>query len=173
MRKTVTGLALVAAAALLTGCGSDGGADKSAGSGGKDGAAEASARPSDGGGERDGESSKGAEGSSGGSSEGGAKDDEVTREVTLEVDGEGKTQVYYTVGTNATEQVTLPWSKTVTLSLTEAERKVGVLVSVVPGSVMNDSGELTAGSCVIKVDGKKVDDNGNGKDISGCEYTVK
>ncbi len=46
-------------------------------------------------------------------------------------------------------------------------------MSVVPGSVMNDSGELTAGSCVIKVDGKKVDDNGNGKDISGCEYTVK
>lgn len=180
MRKTVTGLALVAAAALLTGltgCGSDGGADKSAGSGGKDGAAEAPARPSDGGGQRDGESSKGAEGSSGSSSkggaEGGAEDGEVKREVTLEVSGEGKTQVYYTAGTNATEQVTLPWSKTVTLSLTEAERKVGVLVSVVPGSVMNDSGELTAGSCVIKVDGKKVDDNGNGKDISGCEYTVK
>ncbi len=73
MHKTVTGLALVAAAALLTGCGSDGGADKSAGSGGKDGAAEASARPSDGGGQRDGESSKGAEGSSGSSSKGGAE----------------------------------------------------------------------------------------------------
>ncbi|MTE20539.1 hypothetical protein F0L17_15780 [Streptomyces sp. TRM43335] len=191
MRKTVTGLAVVAATALLAGCGSGGGSDDAA-AGEKDNAAEASARPSDGGGQ-DGGGSGGAEGdresseASGGASGGGKGDGgggggggdkgagggEVTRTVTLEVEGDGKTQIYYTAGTNETEQATLPWRKTVELSLTEAERKAGVLVSIVPGTVMNDAGEFAAASCVIKVDGRKVDDNGNGKDVSGCEYKVR
>ncbi|GAA2451125.1 hypothetical protein [Streptomyces macrosporus] len=174
MRKTVTGLALVAATALLTGCGGDGG-DKGAEAGKKDGAA-ASAGPSAGEGRQDEESRESSGGASEGSSGGGAdgsKGGEVTREVTLEVDGDGKTQVHYTAGTDKTEQVTLPWSKTVELSLTPAEQKVGVLVTIVPGSVMGENGQFTAASCVIKVDGEKVDDNGNGKDVSGCTYKVK
>lgn len=185
MRKTVTGLAAVAAAVLLAGCG--GGADGDA-AGKRDGAAEASAQQADGGRSEGAEGAEGT-GGSGGSGEGGTGGDrgsggsgtggggagggEVTRTVTLEVDGEGKTQIHYTAGTDATEQATLPWSKTVELSLTEAERKAGVPVTIVPGTVMGDNGEFTAASCVIKVDGKKVDDNGNGKDISGCAYRVR
>ncbi|GAA2409835.1 hypothetical protein GCM10010420_43080 [Streptomyces glaucosporus] len=180
MRRKVTGLALAAAAALLAGCGGGGGEDTGAEPGKKDGAAEASARPSAGDGQQDGGAEESSDGASGGSSEdgaeggsGGSGGGEVTREVTLEVGGDGRTQVFYTADTNKTEQVTLPWSKTVELSLTPAEQKVGVLVTIVPGSVQGDDGQLTAASCVIKVDGKKVDDNGDGKDVSGCKYKVK
>ncbi|MCI0384183.1 hypothetical protein [Streptomyces sp. CNQ085] len=145
-RRTTAGLALIVSGVLLTGCG-----------GGDDGEAGGKPAPSASGGE---ERSGGAGG-------------EVVREVTLEVRGTGKTQIAYAADGNRTEQVTLPWKKTVELSLTKAEQQVGVLVSVVPGPVPGDDGMLKPAPCVITVDGEKVADNQDGKDILGCEHTVK
>ncbi|MGK5448713.1 hypothetical protein [Streptomyces radiopugnans] len=102
-----------------------------------------------------------------------ASGSEVVREVTLEVRGTGKTQIAYAADGNRTEQVTLPWKKTVELSLTKAEQEVGVLVSVVPGSVPGDDGMLKPAPCTITVDGEKVDDNQDGKDVLGYKHTVK
>lgn len=147
-RRTTAGLALIVSGVLLTGCG-----------GGDDGGAEGKPAPSTSGGEEPG----------GGADKGG----EVVREVTLEVRGTGKTQIAYVADGNGTEQVTLPWKKTVELSLTKAEQKVGVLVSVVPGSVPGDDGMLKPAPCTITVDGEKVDDNQDGKDVLGCKHMVK
>ncbi|MGY1453463.1 hypothetical protein [Streptomyces sp. SS8] len=153
MRRATAGLALIVSGVLLTGCG-----------GGDDGGAEGKPAPSASGNEEPG----------GGAGGGGAdKGGEVVREVTLEVQGTGKTQIAYVAGGNGTEQVTLPWKKTVELSLTKAEQKVGVLVSVVPGSVPGDDGMLRPASCTITVDGEKVDDNQDGKDVLGCKHTVR
>ncbi|WP_410537147.1 hypothetical protein [Streptomyces sp. KL2] len=153
MRRTTAGLALIVSGVLLTGCG-----------GGDDGGAEGKPAPSASGSEEPGGGTGG-----GGAGEGG----EVVREVTLEVQGTGKTQIAYTADGNRTEQVTLPWKKTVELSLTKAEQEVGVLVSVVPGSVPGDDGMLRPAPCTITVDGEKVDDNQDGKDVLGCKHKVK
>ncbi|MEU1782816.1 hypothetical protein ABZ545_25535 [Streptomyces abikoensis] len=147
LRKIITGVALALTAALLTGCGSDdsspAAADKPA----------TSAQPK-----------AKAEGGSG----------EVKHEVTLEVLGSETTSVYYNLDTNKMEQVQLPWKKTSTITLTtDAEKKVGLLVSVVPGSVHGPDGMLHAAPCVITVDGKKVADNQDGKSDKMCEYKVK
>ncbi|MEE1940513.1 hypothetical protein V1L54_14045 [Streptomyces sp. TRM 70361] len=154
MRRTViTGSALaVATVLLLAGCGGDEDAGK------KD-------TPSAGQSEQPG-------GEDGGEKDG-AKGGEVTREVTLEVQGTGKTQIAYVAGSNATEQVTLPWSKTAEVSLTPAEQKVGVLVSVLPGSVQGPDGQLKPVPCTIEVDGEQVDDNNDGRDVTGCKHLLK
>ncbi|MFP8960986.1 hypothetical protein ACLIYP_10565 [Streptomyces nanhaiensis] len=151
MRRTTAGLALIVSGVLLTGCG-----------GGDDGGAEGKPAPS----------ASGSEEPGGGTGGGGAGG-EVVREVTLEVQGTGKTQIAYVADGNRTEQVTLPWKKTVELSLTKAEQEVGVLVSVVPGSVPGDDGMLRPAPCTITVDGEKVDDNQDGKDVLGCKHKVK
>ncbi|MGK5496576.1 hypothetical protein [Streptomyces sp. URMC 125] len=152
MRRATAGLALIVSGVLLSGCG-----------GGDDGGAEG--RPA--------ASASGSEEPDGGSGGGADKGGEVVREVTLEVEGTGKTRIAYVAGGNRTEQVTLPWKKTVELSLTKAEQEVGVLVSVVPGSVPGDDGMLRPAPCTITVDGEKVDDNQDGRDVLGCEHTVR
>ncbi|OKK05942.1 hypothetical protein AMK26_07550 [Streptomyces sp. CB03234] len=150
MRKTITTAALVLAATLLTGCGGGSTDDPKPASGAP------SAKPS--------EAAKG--------------DGPVSHQVTLEVQGTGSTLVYYNLDTNKGEQVTLPWKKTATITFTtEAEKKIGTVVSVVPGSVPAADGTLKAAPCVITVDGKKVADNkgANDKDPSSsmCKYALK
>ncbi|MEU3355347.1 hypothetical protein [Streptomyces sp. NPDC037389] len=146
MRKIITGAALVLATAVLTGCGSDDSpapADKPA----------TSAQPK---------------------AKAGGGSGEVKHEVTLEVLGTGTTSVYYNLDTNKMEQVQLPWKKTSTITLTtDAEKRAGLGVSVVPGSVTGSDGMLHAAPCVITVDGKKVADNQDGKSDKMCEYKVK
>ncbi|WP_328761682.1 MULTISPECIES: hypothetical protein [unclassified Streptomyces] len=158
MRKTVTGAALLVAAALLTGCGSD--------SGNGDGKAKASpsadsAKPSA-------AQSPSASAGAAGGVKGGA-----THEVTLEVEGQGRTQVMYHADSTGFEEQTLPWKKTETIELTGAEQKVGYLVNVLPGSVKAADGSLKQAPCTITVDGKKVADNEGGKNPKGCSFLVK
>ncbi|MFE6777052.1 hypothetical protein [Streptomyces sp. NPDC057702] len=153
MRKIVIGAALALTTALLAGCGSDGDSSKDSTSDKADKAVSTSGKPT-------------ADGAAESAS------DPVKREVTLEVRGTGSSQIYYNLDTNKMETVTLPWKKTSTLSLTtEAEKKVGLAVSVAPGSVADSGGTLRPADCVITVDGKKVADNRGGK--STCQYTVK
>ncbi|WP_411145695.1 lipoprotein [Streptomyces sp. x-80] len=145
MRKIISGTALVLTAALLTGCGSDDGPPKA------DKSANASMKPKPGSG-----------------------NSEVKHEVTLEVLGHGTSQVYYNLNTNKMEKVQLPWKKTSTVTLTtDAEKRIGTTVSVVPGSVYNADGTMRAAACVITVDGKKVADNEGGKSNKMCEYNLK
>ncbi|MEU2389496.1 hypothetical protein [Streptomyces sp. NPDC007369] len=157
MRKTVTGLALLAAAVLLTGCGSDSGKG--------------------GGGKADGTGAKGAA-SQGPSPAAKAPDaktgaDSATHSVTLEVSGQGKTQIMYNAETSGFEPQTLPWTKTETVKLIGAEQKAGRLLTVVPGSIQGADGALQQAPCVIKVDGKQVADNDGGKNPKGCLYRLK
>ncbi|MFI8435789.1 hypothetical protein ACIGJO_18935 [Streptomyces sp. NPDC079020] len=152
MRKSVTGIALAAAAVvLLSGCGSDDGAKdgRKAANGGGD-KASASQNPSP-----------------------GVAKDGATHQVTLEVEGQGKTQVMYNAASSGFEEQTLPWTLTETVELTDAERKVGYLITAVPGSVTAADGSLQQAPCVIKVDGEKVADNDAGKNPKGCTYTIK
>ncbi|UGY92839.1 hypothetical protein [Streptomyces gobiensis] len=148
MRKTVGGIALVVVAALLTGCG--GGADEDS-AGKKDDTAKSPVE----------------------STADDARGGKETREVTLEVQGDGKTQVFYVAGTTKSEQVTLPWKKTTQVTLEGVQLKVGIPVSIVPGPVQGSDGQFKAAPCVIKVDGKKVADNQGGESEKGCQYTVK
>jgi hypothetical protein len=46
-------------------------------------------------------------------------------------------------------------------------------VSIVPGSVQATDGTLQQAPCVIKVDGKQVADNNDGKNPKGCSYKLK
>ncbi|MFD7765293.1 hypothetical protein [Streptomyces sp. NPDC059787] len=151
MRRATTVTALIAAAGLMTACGGGSGdGDEKERAGGSTAASS-------------------SEASSGASSEG----EDKTYEVTLEVGGAGKSSVYYTLGTNSTEQVTLPWKKTDEMTLNSTERKVGITVSVVPGSVKLSSGQLGAAPCSITVDGKKVvEDQGGAEGKHLCEYTI-
>ncbi|MFF3454482.1 hypothetical protein ACFYXH_09135 [Streptomyces sp. NPDC002730] len=147
MRKIITGSALVLATALLTGCGGD------------DGPAT---------------TDKSAKADASGKSQSEAGSGEVKHEVTLEVLGTGTSQVYYNLDTNKMEKVTLPWKKTATITLTtDAEKRIGTSVSVVPGSVTGSDGMLHPAACVITVDGKKVSDNQGGKSNKMCEAKVK
>jgi hypothetical protein len=97
-----------------------------------------------------------------------------TREVTLVVDGKGRTAqpIAYFADTNGSEpNAKLPWKRTVTLELTEAELKVGFPVSVIPGSVPDAAGMLKPAKCRILVDGKQVAANDGGE--NRCEHTLK
>ncbi|MER6198891.1 hypothetical protein ABT234_16205 [Streptomyces sp. NPDC001586] len=152
MRRTKTAMSamtLCAAAVLLTGCGSD--APKPAVDGGKPAAASpapASSAPP-------------------------AKSGGATHEVTLEVGGTGKTAVMYSGVGSGFEQQTLPWSKSGTAELTAAERKVGYLVNVVPGTITGADGKLQQAPCTIKVDGKQVAESDGVKNTKGCSYLIK
>ncbi|MFF1555981.1 hypothetical protein [Streptomyces sp. NPDC058279] len=151
MRKTATlTISLLAATALLTGCGSE---KKDAGP-----AKAAAASPS--------ASASGAKGSSSGKKG-------VPHQVVFEVDGTGPSNVMWIGNTNHFEQVTLPWTKTESMQLEGAELKVGVTVSLVPGSVKGPDGMLKAAPCTIKVDGKQVADNQGGGSDKPCTYKLK
>ncbi|MFF9770610.1 hypothetical protein ACF1GT_29185 [Streptomyces sp. NPDC014636] len=93
--------------------------------------------------------------------------------MVFEVGGTGAAQVMWNGNSNHFEQVTLPWTKTESMQLEGAELKVGVTVTVVPGSVKGPDGILKPAPCTIKVDGKQVADNQNGKSAKPCEYKLK
>ncbi|MEV4877210.1 hypothetical protein [Streptomyces cyaneofuscatus] len=152
MRKTVTGIALATAAAmLLTGCGSDNESKDDASAAGRAGdKASSSQSPSP-----------------------KAAADKGTHEVTLEVEGSGKVAVMYNAASSGFEEQPLPWTLTETVELTAAERRVGYLVTAVPGTITAADGSLQQAPCVIKVDGKKVADNSGGKNPKGCKFTIK
>lgn len=157
MHRISAAAAVALAAVLLAGCGSGDG-DEAQDDKGSTAGAQKSGGSGDTGAAVD-------EGTSGQASE--------TRKVTLEVGGEGETQVYWTIGTNKSETVSLPWTKTKELTLEGAQLEVGALVSVVPGSVKDEAGRYVPAPCVITVDGAKVADNDEGKSETGCKYTVK
>ncbi|MER0445509.1 hypothetical protein ABR738_13210 [Streptomyces sp. Edi4] len=152
MRKTaMLALGLLAAAALLTGCGSD---------------------------TKDAAPARGANGSPGAFASAPGKDSDavvkgIAHRVVFEVGGTGPSRVMWVGNTNHFEQVTLPWTKTETVQLEDAQLKVGVPVSVVPGSVEAGDGKLKAAPCTITVDGKKVADNNDGASPKPCSYTLK
>ncbi|MBC3981495.1 hypothetical protein H8N01_02635 [Streptomyces sp. AC536] len=158
-KKIVIGAAVALSTVLLAGCGSDGDSSKK----GKDHQADKA-------GKADKSVSEGVNPKQDGAAAGdGAA---VKREVTLEVRGSGSSKIYYNLDSNKMETVKLPWKKTSTITLeTDAEKKVGLGVSVVPGSVTGPDGMLRPADCVITVDGKQVADNSGGKSM--CEYTVK
>ncbi|MFK0013875.1 hypothetical protein [Streptomyces sp. NPDC091027] len=153
MRRTITGPALCAAAALLlTGCGSA--EPKPAGNGGGQ-----QPQPA---------ASQGQGSPSAPAKAGGAK-----HEVTLEVGGTGRTAVMFSGVGSGFEQQNLPWSKTDTVELTAAEQKVGYLVNVVPGTITGPDGKLQQAPCTIKVDGKQVAQSDGVSTVKGCSYTIK
>ena len=94
------------------------------------------------------------------------------RTVVLEVAGTGTTDIYYHAETNETvKKAPLPWSKTVVLELTGAERTSGRLVSITPGSVRAANGQYVAAQCRIVVDGAEVANNRAGE--STCQHLLK
>ncbi|MFF8613897.1 hypothetical protein [Streptomyces sp. NPDC015350] len=148
MRKTATlTIGLLAAAVLVTGCGSE---------------------------KKDTGPARASEASASGEAKGSSSGKKgVPHQVVFEVDGTGATQVMWNGSSNHFEQVTLPWTKTEPMQLEGAELKVGVTVSVVPGSVKGPDGTLKPAPCTIKVDGKQVADNQDGKSAKPCEYKLK
>ncbi|MCZ0209745.1 hypothetical protein OZK63_30550 [Streptomyces sp. UMAF16] len=152
MRKTATlTISLLAAAVVMTGCGSE----KKHASPAKTNEASPSTS-----------ASGGAKGSASGTKG-------APHQVVFEVGGTGAAQIMWNGNSNHFEQVTLPWTKTESMQLEGAELKVGVLVSVVPGSVKGPDGMLKPAPCTIKVDGKQVADNQDGKSPKPCEYKLK
>ncbi|MGK5543466.1 hypothetical protein ACSNOH_01800 [Streptomyces sp. URMC 127] len=98
--------------------------------------------------------------------------------VTFELGGTGSSQVTYVAwDRNATEQVSLPWTKTVDVTFRGTEPAEGVLLALVPGSLHGTGPEhddkFATPPCVIKVDGKRVAAGGGGASARGCEYTLK
>ncbi|MEU0060782.1 hypothetical protein, partial [Streptomyces sp. NPDC006334] len=138
MRKTATlAISLLAAAVLVTGCGSE---------------------------KKDASPAKASETATSGEAKGSSSGKKgVPHQVVFEVGGTGAAQVMWNGNSNHFEQVTLPWTKTESMQLEGAELKVGVTVSVVPGSVKGSDGMLKPAPCTIKVDGKQVADNQDGK----------
>ncbi|MFB4421857.1 hypothetical protein C5F59_012280 [Streptomyces sp. QL37] len=152
MRKTLTATAFVLAAALLTGCGGD--AEKPAGTGkGSSPAAQEPAKSEETG--------------------GGAVEEGASHEVTIKVEGTGKSTVMYTLDDSDFAEVELPWTKTATIAPRGAEREVGRLVLVTPGNTTGADGMLVAAGCSITVDGKTVVENKGGKTGKPCSYTLK
>ncbi|MFH9072805.1 hypothetical protein [Streptomyces alboflavus] len=152
MRKTVTGIALVTAAALLTGCSDDGeGGDAKGGKGDKGSHSSASKHET---------------------SKWGAPQ---SHEVTLEVKGKGQPSLGWMADTNHFEnRVTLPWTKTVKVTLEGAELKSGRLLEVSAQGVPGPDGlKYVFPPCAIKVDGKIVDKSDGGEKKVGCEYRLK
>ncbi|MET9294158.1 hypothetical protein [Streptomyces sp. NPDC003077] len=152
MRKTATlTISLLATALLATGCGSEKKDDSPVKT--------SKASPSTSAGSEAKGSSLGKKG--------------VPHQVAFEVGGAGAAQVMWNGNSHHFEQVTLPWTKTETVQLEGAELKVGVTVSVVPGSVRGPDGMLKPAPCTIKVDGKRVADNQDGKSPKLCQYKLK
>lgn len=170
MRKSARAAALAAAVALvLTGCGGSEESDDA-----KQDTESSAPAESDG---DDGADSADGENANDEQSGGDGGGDAVTREVTLEVSGDGKVVggVTYMLEAMKTEQLDeLPWTKTAELPLRGAEVKVGRAVTLTPPSMQDTSGRLVPAKCVIKVDGKTVadnaDDDGGG---TSCQATVK
>ncbi len=157
MRRAMTIIALVAATGLVTACGGSGADDKKPAA--DKGAAVSSKPTADGRDETD---------------EADAADKtDKTYEVVLEVGGSGKSSLYYVLGTNRMEQVSLPWKKSDSITLNSTQRKVGTIVSVAPGPVAQSNGQLAAAPCSITVDGKKVvEDPGGAEGKHLCEFTL-
>ncbi|MFF9024821.1 hypothetical protein [Streptomyces eurythermus] len=152
MRKTATlTISLLAAGGLVTGCGSET----------KDASPAKASEVSP---------SISASDETKGSASGGKG---ARHQVIFEVGGTGTAQVMWNGNSNHFEQVTLPWTKKESMQLEGAELKVGVTVSVVPGSVKGPDGMLKPAPCTIKVDGKQVADNQDGKSAKPCEYKLK
>lgn len=153
MRRTpALTLALLTAALLVAGCGGGGGTEDDSPAKAKD-------------------ASQGSP--SKGEAKGSAEEKSVPHEVVFEVGGKGTTQVMWNGNSNHFEEVTLPWTKKETVQLEGAELTVGVTLSVVPGSVTGSDGLLVPAPCTIKVDGKQVADNEDGKSPKPCEYKLK
>ncbi|NUR89237.1 MAG: hypothetical protein HOY71_34575 [Nonomuraea sp.] len=91
--------------------------------------------------------------------------------VKVEVLGKGKAMqpIVYMADKDGTENnAKLPWSRSGRLRLSEAEQRVGRLVSVVAGSVQGADGQLRPAECRISIDGLPV--------VSAkgmCEYKIK
>ncbi|WP_103760490.1 hypothetical protein [Streptomyces sp. SM10] len=152
MRRTLTATAFVLAVALLTGCG--GGEEKpaEAGKGGSP-AAQEPAKPEASGGD--------------------AVEEGDSHEVTIKVEGTGKSKVMYTLADSDFAEVDLPWTKTATIAPRGAEREVGRLVLVTPGTMTAADGMLVAAGCSITVDGKTVVEHEGGKTGKPCSYKLK
>lgn len=181
MRRTANGAVLAAAVALvLTGCGSSGGdSDDDAK---KDDGSSAPSEPGGDGSDGSDNSADSGDGSDADADDSGTDgadgaDGQTTREVTLEVSGEGEVigGVVYMLNEMKTEEIKkLPWTKTEKLPLLGAQAKVGRPVTVTPPSIQDASGKFVPAKCVIKVDGKVVADNSkNPEGKSGCQATVK
>ena len=152
MRKTLTATAFVLAAALLTGCG--GGEEKPAdGDKGSSPAAQEPAKSEETGGSAVGEG--------------------ASHEVTIKVEGTGKSTVMYTLDDSDFTEVDLPWTKTATIAPRGAEREVGRLVIVTPGSMTAADGMLVAAGCSITVDGRTVVESEGGEKSKSCSYKLK
>ncbi|WP_326699917.1 hypothetical protein OG909_23055 [Streptomyces sp. NBC_01754] len=152
MRKTLTATAFVLAAVLLTGCGGDEG--KSADEGkARTPAAEENAEPKETG--------------------GGAVEEGPSHEVTIKVEGTGRSTVMYTLDDSDFAKVDLPWTKTATIAARGAEREVGRLVIVTPGSMAAADGMLVGAGCSITVDGKTVVEKESGGKTESCSYKIK
>ncbi|MGW9498314.1 hypothetical protein ACWG5P_28780 [Streptomyces prasinus] len=157
MRRAMTIMALVAAAGLVTACGGSGADDKKPAA---DKGAAVSSKPTVDGQDETDEADT-------------ADKADKTYEVVLEVGGSGKSSVYYVLGTNRMEQVSLPWKKSDSITLNSTQRKVGTIVSVAPGPVAQSNGQLAAAPCSITVDGKKVvEDPGGAEGKHLCEFTL-
>ncbi|MEU4261554.1 hypothetical protein ACYCCF_21265 [Streptomyces argenteolus] len=149
LRRTLTATAFVLAAALLTGCG--GGDGTSADGKEKTPAAQEPVKQEESGGD--------------------AVSQGSPHEVTIKVEGEGPSNVMYTLDDSDFAQVTLPWSRTATIAARGAEQKVGRLVIVTPGNMTAADGKIVAARCSISVDGKTVaESKAPGKP---CSYEIK
>ncbi|MBO8192688.1 hypothetical protein ITI46_13575 [Streptomyces oryzae] len=96
-----------------------------------------------------------------------------THEVTLEVQGTGSSQIGWAAGSSHFGTATLPWKKTTEVTLEGAQLKTGVQLYVTPQAVKGANGKFVFPPCVLKVDGKKVDENAGGKSSQGCKYHLK
>ncbi|MEU9983943.1 hypothetical protein [Streptomyces sp. NPDC050856] len=155
MRNTVVATAVVLATGLLTGCGGSA----------EDSAKDPAGQPSQ-------SSSQPQPPSGSGKPGGGSTGKGTPREVTIEVRGKGRAMVMWTLDESKTETVTLPWKRTATITPEGAEKKVGRLIIVTPGTVEGENGMLTAAACTITVDGEQVSDNGGGKIVKPCSYKL-
>ncbi|MFF5894591.1 hypothetical protein ACFY8O_01570 [Streptomyces argenteolus] len=151
MSRTLTATAFVLTAALLTGCG--GGEEKPADAGKGDTPA--------------------AQESAGAKETGGGVEEGASHEVTIKVEGTGRSNVMYTLDDSGFKEVDLPWTKTATIAPRGAEREVGRLVIVTPGNTTAADGKLVAAGCSITVDGKTVVENEGGATGKPCSYKLK
>ncbi|MEV2244363.1 hypothetical protein [Streptomyces sp. NPDC049970] len=150
--RPLTATAFVLAAALLTGCG--GGEEKPADAGkGGSPAAQAPSKSEESGGD--------------------ASEEGESREVTIKVEWVGRSKVMYTLDDSDSAEVDLPWTKAATIAPRSAERGVGRLVVVSPGTMTAADGRLVSAGCSIIVDGRSVVENESGGATKPCSYTFK